>query len=170
MQDLFFQSEMKSPIGVLKLYASETHLLRVSMEQEKLTAAAKKLQKTPHKRIELLRFAEKELNLYFRKKLDHFTVPIALAGTPFQQSVWKQLQKISFGELRNYQAHAKSIRKESAVRAVSTAIGTNPISIIVPCHRVIGKNGSLTGFAGGLEAKQWLLEHEGHQIRNEMLL
>lgn len=101
-----------------------------------------------------------ELVEYFRGERHRFTVPFDLQGTPFQQAVWQSLCAIPFGQTRSYSDIAESIRKPAAVRAVGTAIGANPLLVTVPCHRVIGKNGALTGYRGGLEMKTRLLELE----------
>lgn len=101
-----------------------------------------------------------EVELYFDGKLPEFTVPVDLKGTAFQLAVWDALQKIQYGETVSYSQIAESIGKPSAVRAVGGAIGANPVMIIVPCHRVIGKNGKLTGFRGGMEMKRYLLSIE----------
>jgi methylated-DNA-[protein]-cysteine S-methyltransferase len=106
---------------------------------------------------------EKQIGAYFAGTLKAFTVPLDFAGTDFQKSVWHALLTIPFGETRSYAEIARQIGRPSAVRAVGAANGRNPISIIAPCHRVIGSNGALTGFAGGLEAKQLLLRLEGGQ-------
>ena len=101
-----------------------------------------------------------QLDAYFAGELDAFDVPMALHGTEFQLRVWDQLTKIPFGETISYSELARRLGDPKLVRAVGTANGRNPISIIVPCHRVIGADGSLVGYGGGLERKQWLLEHE----------
>ena len=88
-------------------------------------------------------------------------VPVELNGTPFQKSVWAALRRIPFGTTISYAELARRIGEPAAVRAVGTANGANPVAVIVPCHRVIGTNGTLTGYGGGLERKQWLLSHEG---------
>lgn len=103
---------------------------------------------------------EKELTTYFAGKLTQFNVPLDVPGTEFQRVVWQALQTIPHGETRSYQAQAEVIKKPAAVRAVAKANGDNRISIIIPCHRVIGKNGDLTGYGGGLWRKQRLLELE----------
>jgi methylated-DNA-[protein]-cysteine S-methyltransferase len=101
-----------------------------------------------------------QLDAYFRGKLSEFTVALAPRGTVFQQRVWAQLKTIPCGITRTYSEIAEAIGRPSASRAVGTAIGRNPISLIVPCHRVVGASGALTGYAGGLELKKWLLAHE----------
>lgn len=106
-----------------------------------------------------------ELNEYFCGKRKQFTVPLHLAGTPFQSSVWQALQSIPYGEVVSYGEIANSIGNPKASRAVGMANNRNRIPIIIPCHRVIGKNGDLTGYAGGIDIKQWLLQLEGADIR-----
>ena len=103
---------------------------------------------------------EAELNQYFDGELADFQTPVTLLGTPFQQRIWAQLQQIPAGETRSYSEIAESIGKPSAVRAVASANGANQHAIMIPCHRVIGANGDLTGYGGGLARKQWLLHHE----------
>ncbi|POG23997.1 cysteine methyltransferase [Aeromonas bestiarum] len=102
-----------------------------------------------------------EFDAYFAGRLQRFTLPLAARGTAFQQAVWQALCDIPYGETRSYGEIARVIGKLSASRAVGAANGRNPLSIIVPCHRVIGQNGSLTGYAGGLSIKQELLRLEG---------
>ena len=107
----------------------------------------------------------KELDRYFAGKLKEFKTPVVFQGTPFQNDVWKQLCRIPYGETISYLDLAKRIKNPKAVRAVGMANGANPIAIIVPCHRVIGSNGSLTGFGGGLPVKKALLELERGELR-----
>jgi methylated-DNA-[protein]-cysteine S-methyltransferase len=101
-----------------------------------------------------------QLDAYFAGELDRFDVPLAPSGTEFQLRVWEELLRIPFGETISYGELAERIGNPRTVRAVGLANGRNPISIIVPCHRVIGADGSLVGYGGGLERKRWLLEHE----------
>ncbi|WP_421198334.1 methylated-DNA--[protein]-cysteine S-methyltransferase [Aeromonas enteropelogenes] len=101
-----------------------------------------------------------EFKAYFAGRLQHFTLPLAASGTAFQQTVWQALCDIPYGETRSYGDIARAIGKPNAMRAVGAANGRNPLSIIVPCHRVIGQNGSLTGYAGGLGIKKALLALE----------
>jgi O-6-methylguanine DNA methyltransferase len=105
-----------------------------------------------------------QLNDYFAGKRRTFNVVFEVKGTPFQKRVWNELSTIDFGETQTYQQIASAIGAPSAVRAVAGAIGRNPLSIVVPCHRVIGSNGQLTGFAGGIESKRLLLTLEGVAI------
>ncbi len=110
---------------------------------------------------------ERELTEWFAGERRDFDIPIALHGTPFQRSVWEALCEIPYGAVRSYGGLAKSLGKPEAVRAVGAANGRNPVSIIVPCHRVIGANGSLTGYAGGLERKRFLLALEKSEAPEE---
>jgi methylated-DNA-[protein]-cysteine S-methyltransferase len=112
--------------------------------------------------LQILKETKQQLEAYFAGTLQQFNLPLDLsAGTPFQQSVWQALLKIPFGKTTSYGALSNSIDKPLAVRAVGTAIGRNPIGIIVPCHRVVGADGSLTGYAGGLHRKETFLRLEG---------
>jgi len=108
----------------------------------------------------ILRKAAAELGAYFTAGLRRFTLPLELVGTPFQRAVWQEVGAIGFGETRTYRDIASSVSRPRAVRAVGAAQGANPVPIVIPCHRVIGTNGDLTGYGGGLEIKRWLLEHE----------
>ncbi len=111
----------------------------------------------------LLTEAREQLTAYFAGRLRSFDVPLAPNGTDFQRRVWSALREIPFGTTISYADLARRVSNVAAVRAVGAANGRNPIPIIVPCHRVIGSDGSLTGFGGGLPRKQWLLRHEGAQ-------
>ena len=103
----------------------------------------------------------KQLEEYFAGRLQRFTIPLSLEGTAFQRSVWRALKAIPYGKTVSYGDISKKIGNPRASRAVGAANGQNPVSIIVPCHRVIGADRTLTGYAGGLQRKAWLLEHEG---------
>ncbi len=109
---------------------------------------------------EVLLQTVKELDEYFEGKRTEFSVPLFMVGTEFQKSVWKALQQILYGQTSTYKKQASMIENEKAIRAVANANGANPISIIVPCHRIIGSDGTLTGFGGGLDLKQKLLDLE----------
>ena len=113
-----------------------------------------------HRAPARLREARAQLAAYFAGKLLSFDLPLAPRGTGFQQSVWAQLRAIPYGDTTSYIALARRLDKPNAMRAVGAANGANPIAIIVPCHRVIGHDGKLVGFGGGLPAKRWLLDHE----------
>jgi len=112
-------------------------------------------------RDKILNQAEKELGEYFAGTRREFRVALDARGSSFQKSVWRELSRIPYGETRGYGELAENLDNPGAVRAVGTANESNPVSIIVPCHRVIGKDGSLTGFGGGVEMKRKLLQHEG---------
>ncbi len=105
--------------------------------------------------------AREQLDAYFAGELERFDLRLAPAGTAFQLRVWEELQRIPFGETISYGELADRVGRPGAARAVGTANGRNPLAIVVPCHRVIGSDGALHGFAGGLERKRWLLAHEG---------
>lgn len=110
-----------------------------------------------------------ELDAYFRGVLARFRTPLALHGTPFVTAVWRALLAVPVGETRSYGALAETLRNPKAVRAVAQANGANRLAIIVPCHRILGADGSLTGYGGGLWRKKWLLEHEGRHFGNRLL-
>lgn len=122
-----------------------------------------------HPHFELL---EKQIQEYFSGSRKEFSVPLQLLGTPFQVSVWQELMNIPYGTTRSYKQQSIALGNEKAIRAVAGANGENGIAIIVPCHRVIGENGSLTGYGGGLPKKKWLLEHEartaGHHMQQKL--
>ncbi len=105
-----------------------------------------------------------QLREYFSGKRQTFDVPLALRGTEFQLAVWNELRRVPYGDTITYAELAQRIGRPSAIRAVGAANGANPIPVIVPCHRVIGSNGTLTGYGGGIERKQWLLAHEGRRL------
>ncbi len=109
----------------------------------------------------LLTEAKKQLDEYFSSKRKTFNLPVVLSGTPFQYQVWEAVNKIPFGQTTSYSKLSQEIGNPAAIRAVGAAIGANPILVIIPCHRIIGTNGQLTGYAGGLDRKERLLELEG---------
>jgi methylated-DNA-[protein]-cysteine S-methyltransferase len=150
---------LKTPVGVLTLVARGDALAAVLWEND------------PPRRVPLgplaeqkdhpvLEAAARQLAGYFAGRKEAFTVPLAFEGTVFQKLVWQALLSIPYGQTRTYAQSARQIGRPRAVRAVGAANGRNPISIIAPCHRVIGANGQLTGFAGGLEVKAYLLKLE----------
>lgn len=116
-----------------------------------------------------LKNCTQQLDEYFNKKRTEFNLKLNPKGTPFQQKIWKELQNVPFGKTRSYLEQSKILGDVKAIRAVASANGKNPISIIIPCHRIIGSDGSLTGYAGGLERKKWLLEHEGVLSKQQSL-
>jgi len=145
-----------TPIGRLRLLADGEQLIAVEFEGMYSPVAIDETPPGP-----MLENAARQLGEYFAGKRTHFDLPLAPAGTEFQREVWAALADIPFGELRSYRDIARDINRPKAVRAVGAANGRNPLPIVVPCHRVIGSDGSLTGFAGGLSAKQALLKLEG---------
>jgi methylated-DNA-[protein]-cysteine S-methyltransferase len=154
---------MKSPVGALTLVASSTGLMAVLWENDNPT----RVRLPKHDYIQqhpILLQTTHELTEYFEGVRQQFSVPLHFEGTPFQIAVWKALCTIPYGETRSYRDIAIQVGRAKAMRAVGAANGKNPISIIAPCHRVIGANGSLTGFAGGLDIKKKLLILEGYSI------
>lgn len=150
---------LDSPVGQLQLVANETALVAVLWENEKPDRVRLASLVEDHKHPILLKTA-KQLNEYFAGKRQIFDLPLDFSGTEFQQKVWQALLTIPFGETCSYKQIAEQIGNVKAVRAVGAANGKNPISIIAPCHRVVGANGKLVGFAGGLENKDILLKIE----------
>jgi methylated-DNA-[protein]-cysteine S-methyltransferase len=163
-QTTYSYKTMKSPVGRLKLIASEHGLAAILWENDdpKRVRLAPLVEDENHP---VLLKAERQLNDYFAGKLKKFSLRFDFAGTEFQKEVWRALATIPFGETRSYGEIARQIGRPKAVRAVGAANGRNPISIIVPCHRVIGSSGKLTGFAGGLETKAFLLKTESEKER-----
>lgn len=154
-------AKLKTPIGTLTLAASEEGLVAVVFPAEKKKREFAESRGSNAARAHLGR-AVRALEQYFAgARTDFADIALAPIGTDFQLSVWKALQKIPFGATRSYADIARTIGNPNAMRAVGLANGRNPIPIIVPCHRVIGTNGTLTGFGGGLPTKKWLLDHEG---------
>jgi methylated-DNA-[protein]-cysteine S-methyltransferase len=151
-----------SPIGALLLAGSEAGLNLVSFSTGRHAREV-----DPQWREDRSAFAEvvRQLKSYFAGQRTSFHVPLVLEGTEFQKKVWTALQKIPYGETVSYQELAVAIGRPKAVRAVGAANGANPIPIIIPCHRVIGNDGSLTGFGGGLPLKKRLLELESRQLK-----
>ena len=153
------QVTYKSPLGRIHLLASENALLGLWFDRQDYFPALKAFAKaTSHP---VLDPALMQLEAYFLGRRKQFSLPLDLSfGTPFQQSVWRALQTIAPGKTSSYGAIASAIGRPAAVRAVGGAIGRNPISIVVPCHRIIGNDGRLTGYAGGLPRKIALLQLE----------
>lgn len=150
-----------SPLGQLRLVAVAEGLLAVYFSEHKRARYEQTREAPGHVVLEL---ARRELTEYFAANRRHFVTPLApyelRRATDFQRLVWEALLAIPFGERRSYAEVARSIGRPSAVRAVGAANGLNPLSIFVPCHRVVGSDGALTGYAGGVDGKRWLLAHE----------
>lgn len=145
-----FNQIMDTPIGHLEVRASAEGVISVLfIEATKPTSAN-----------EITRAAVEQLQAYFDGSRTRFDLPLVLSGTEFQTRVWDQLKRIDYGVTRSYKDIAESLSNPKAVRAVGSANGRNPISIVIPCHRVICSNGNLSGYAGGVARKEWLLTHE----------
>jgi methylated-DNA-[protein]-cysteine S-methyltransferase len=151
-------AEVSSPIGPIRLTAGPDALTGVFMLKHKYGPEGFPEAERGHS--PLLDEATRQLAAYFEGTLRDFDLPLAPRGSDFQRQVWYELLRIPFGETTSYLALARRIGDARHVRAVGTANGRNPISIVIPCHRVVGSDGSLVGYGGGLERKRWLLDHE----------
>lgn len=158
-----------SPVGKILLTANDRALTGLYLEDQKyfpqlpeLTAEAMS--------SDILDLAETQLAEYFASQRQQFDLPLEPEGTEFQKRVWLLLQKISYGETISYGQLAQWYGQPQASRAVGAANGRNPISIVIPCHRVIAANGKLTGYAGGIDRKQWLLQHETPTTQGQLSL
>lgn len=152
-----FYCEVDSPVGTLWLLGDGELLTGLYMHEQRHRP---ELPSGCERNERAFRAAREQLKAYFAGKLRQFELPLGGEGSDFQKRVWQALCSIPFGATESYGGLAKRIGNANASRAVGLANGKNPIGIIVPCHRVVGANGSLTGYGGGLERKQWLLEHE----------
>ena len=156
----------QSPVGEMVLGSYENSLClanwRYGNHKERVEKRVSKALKAEYveETNPVIEETKKQLGEYFSGRRETFDIPLFMAGTAFQKSVWNALLQIPYGATASYQEQAKSIGKEKAVRAVASANGANAISVLIPCHRIIGSNGTLTGYAGGLETKQALLELE----------
>lgn len=160
-----YAKKISSPIGDLYLVATDEALIALDNVANELYK--KSIKMDAHK---ILKLTEDQLNDYFKGTRKDFDLPLAPAGTEFQQKAWKALMKIPYGKVWSYGEQAKFLKKPKASRAVGGANGKNPIPIIIPCHRVIGSTGKLTGYSGGMKMKVALLKHEGHQLDGLQLL
>jgi methylated-DNA-[protein]-cysteine S-methyltransferase len=157
MIDDIFYWELSSPLGELLLVSDGESLTGIYYEDHRrgpARGANWRRDATPFKQV------QDELAAYFAGELPAFSVPLAPRGSDFQREVWNELRRIPPGSTLTYAELAAKIGRPKAIRAVGAANARNPISIIVPCHRVVGSNGTLTGYAGGLKRKEWLLRHE----------
>jgi len=150
----------KTPLGIAKIIGDENGISSISIADEGPVSDT-----IP----EILQEAISQLNEYFEGKRTDFNFKLNPSGTEFQQKVWKALVEIPFGKTLSYLDLSKKLGDVKAIRAVASANGKNPLWIVVPCHRVIGTDGSLTGYAGGLWRKKWLLEHENPSRKQELL-
>jgi len=146
---------LQSPVGLIELGATADAITALYFVEQ----PRQSVKSTP-----LLAAATAQLTEYFAGQRQHFELPLAFHGTDFQQRVWRALLTVPHGEATSYQRIADAIGNSKAVRAVGAANGQNPISIIAPCHRIIGSDGTLTGYGGGLWRKEWLLRHEGYLL------
>jgi methylated-DNA-[protein]-cysteine S-methyltransferase len=158
MTSMTSETRIDSPLGPLRLLADEHGLRGIYMQRHQGEPLASGSSDTPEHPI--LRETAKQLREYFAGERRVFDLPLAATGTEFQQRVWQALMALEFGQTCSYGELARAIGQPSASRAVGAANGRNPLSIIVPCHRVIGSDGSLTGYGGGEANKRWLLDHE----------
>ena len=156
-----YESVMKTPVGSLRLLASERGVAGIYFEDHKNMPQRSALPNDDHP---ILKTIALQLQQYFEGTRQRFEVPLDPQGTDFQKQVWSALTEIPYGQTESYGQLAARLGNPQASRAVGRANGLNPISIIVPCHRVVGASGKLTGYAGGLETKQWLLQHESQPI------
>lgn len=160
---MLYRSRLPSPVGTLTLVASDAGLVAILWENDTPTRVRidEAVEDGDHL---ILAATATQLDDYFAGTSTAFDLPLAPRGTDFQRAVWHQLSAIPHGETRTYADLARALGQPTATRAVGAANGRNPLSIVVPCHRVVGSNGTLTGFAGGIEAKRWLLAHEGARL------
>ena len=162
MEEIFFKGVLKSPVGNLEITASEKGIRKIHFVDEPLTKI--------YKLNDRIEECNKQLNEYFAGTRKQFDIDLDLQGTEFQKLVWMTLMTIPFGETASYLDIAELIGDPNSVRAVGMANNKNNIPIIIPCHRVIGNNGDLIGYAGGLWRKKWLLNHEADYSNSERQL
>jgi methylated-DNA-[protein]-cysteine S-methyltransferase len=157
MRAKMYQTALKTPVGTLQLFADDDVLYRIVFPAcgDKLPVADPAPQGHP-----LLSFVSLQLNEYFTGHRQNFDLPLSPQGTPFQLAVWELMQQIPYGETKAYGELAARLGNPNKARAVGGAANTNPLPLVIPCHRVRGANGKLTGFAGGVEIKQFLLNLE----------
>jgi methylated-DNA-[protein]-cysteine S-methyltransferase len=156
MTETTLSTRVTSPIGMLTLTSNGSALTQLLIAREDDMNA----ERVPAEADPVLVAAREQLDAYFDMRLTDFDLPLEPRGTDFQRRVWDSLKTIPFGATISYAELARRIDQPKAVRAVGAANGRNPLMIIVPCHRVIGADGSLTGFGGGIDRKRWLLDHE----------
>ncbi|HLO98729.1 MAG TPA: methylated-DNA--[protein]-cysteine S-methyltransferase [Fimbriimonas sp.] len=147
-----------SPIGIISVGVSEGAITWLTLGEDRPCSTC-----VTSLDAQVMEQALSEISAYFEGTLKEFTVPLGARGTEFQHRVWSELVQIPYGSTTSYGALAKKLGDANLTRAVGSANGSNPIALIVPCHRVIGSNGHLTGFAGGIERKKWLLDFESSE-------
>jgi len=153
-----YNDYLESPLGLIEFKASEVGITQLIFCGQQTTAI---------KANDLTRECQTQLKDYFAGKLTQFSLSLDIKGTEFQKKVWQLLQQVAYGQTISYMDIADRLNNPKAVRAVGGANGRNPITLILPCHRVIGSNGRLTGYAGGTARKKWLLQHEGVKLNQE---
>jgi len=163
---MLFYKTMKSPIGELTLVASENALVALYVNDELMPKKVNALKDVHHK---ILVLTETQLIEYFSGERKNFDLPLSPEGTEFQNKAWNALTKIPYGQVWSYGKQATYLKNPKGQRAVGGANGKNPIPVIIPCHRVIGSTGKLTGFSGGMDMKVFLLKLEGHKVDREQL-
>ena len=146
------ETVINSPVGDVKIVENDSIIKAIEFTNEL---------ETSHKLSAVTAFAKQELEQYFESSLRVFTFPFKQNGSEFQQKVWHELSKIPYGQTMSYHQLAVNLGDAKSIRAAASANGKNQMAIVVPCHRVIGSNGDLVGYAGGLDKKKWLLQHEG---------
>lgn len=148
-----------SPVGAITLLANDNKVVFLTMGSNITPDFGK---------ASVLQDAKKQLERYFKGNSKDLNFPVALGGTDFQRAVWREIEKVGFGEVTTYAEIAKNIGNPKAVRAVGGAVGSNPVPLIVGCHRVLGASGKITGYSGGdgLPTKRWLLAHEGIETKD----
>jgi AraC family transcriptional regulator, regulatory protein of adaptative response / methylated-DNA-[protein]-cysteine methyltransferase len=159
-------TNISTPLGEMIAGATQEGICLLEFNDRKILPAEYKdlirllnteIEEGDNKHLKLLK---KQLKEYFNGTRKEFTIPLVTPGSSFQQAVWKELQNIKFGSTRSYLEQSLALNQPDAIRAVANANGMNRIAIIIPCHRVVGSNGRLTGYGGGLKRKKWLLDHE----------
>ncbi|PKP12857.1 MAG: cysteine methyltransferase [Bacteroidetes bacterium HGW-Bacteroidetes-3] len=150
----------KTPIGTAKIVGNENGISAVTVVDDDVETSAEM--------PEILKDCVQQLEEYFNGTRKEFTLKLNPQGTDFQKKVWGELLKVPFGKTRTYLEQSKKLGDVKAIRAVASANGKNPIWIIIPCHRIIGSDGSLTGYAGGIWRKKWLLEHENPSTQQSL--
>jgi methylated-DNA-[protein]-cysteine S-methyltransferase len=147
-----YKRNFASPVGQLEITATINAVTAISFIESDIS--------DDNATIDLLIECQGQLEQYFSGNRTTFDLPLAPKGTDFEQSIWKELLNVEYGSTKSYLDIAKKMNNPGAIRAVGRANGANPIAIIIPCHRIVGSDGSLTGYAGGLWRKRWLLDHE----------
>lgn len=150
-----YKLDYESPIGIIEIIGTNEAIISILFSE-----GGKKVNFLQDETPSVLSECYKQLDEYFKGNRLEFSLPYQFEGTDFQKTVWEALIKIPYGEKASYKDIALSIGNEKAIRAVGSANGKNKLSIVIPCHRVIGANGKLTGYAGGLWRKEWLIQHE----------